>query len=45
MKSKFIHPKSSDGISDNPYCNDFNCNEEDSRANLWHNELIKLWND
>jgi len=45
MKSKFIHPKSSDGISDNPYCNDYNCNEEDSWANLWHNELIKLWNN
>jgi len=45
MKSEFIHPKSSDGISDNPYCNDFNCNEENSRANLWHNELIKLWNN
>jgi len=45
MKSNFIHPKSSDGISDNPYCNDYNCNEEDSWANLWLNELIKLWND
>jgi len=45
MKSNFIHPKPSDGISDNPYCNDFNCNEENSWANLWHNELIKLWNN
>jgi len=45
MKSNFIHPKPSDGISDNPYCNDFNCNEEDSWANLWHNELIKLCNN
>jgi len=42
MKSNLIHPKPSDGISDNPYCNDFNCNEEDSRANLWHNELREL---
>jgi len=45
MKSNFIHPISSDGISDNPCCNDYNCNEEDSWANLWHNELIKLWNN
>jgi hypothetical protein len=28
------------GVSDNPYCNDADCNEPNSRAMRWHNSLV-----
>lgn len=30
------------GISDNPYTNDADCNEPNSRAMQWHNRLLDL---
>jgi len=30
------------GVSDNPYCNDSDCNDPNSRAMRWHNNLLEL---
>jgi hypothetical protein len=30
------------GITDNPYCNDADCNDPNSRAMRWHNKLLEL---
>ena len=35
-------PKSWMGISDNPYCNDADCNDPNGRAMRWHNKLLEL---
>jgi hypothetical protein len=35
-------PESWMGVSDNPYCNDADCNDPDSRAMRWHNKLLEL---
>lgn len=35
-------PESWMGISDNPYCNDADCNDPNGRAMRWHNKLIEL---
>ena len=35
-------PESWMGVSDNPYCNDADCNDPDSRAMRWHNKLLDL---
>jgi hypothetical protein len=35
-------PESWMGITDNPYCNDVNCNDPNGRAMRWHNKLLDL---
>jgi hypothetical protein len=30
------------GISDNPYCNDADCNDPNGRAMRWHKKLLEL---
>jgi hypothetical protein len=35
-------PESWMGITDNPYCNDANCNDPNGRAMRWHNKLLDL---
>jgi len=30
------------GVSDNPYCNDSDCNDPNGRAMRWHNKLLEL---
>ena len=35
-------PRFWQGISDNPYCNDADSNEPNSRAMRWHNKLLSL---
>jgi hypothetical protein len=30
------------GVSDNPYCDDVDCNDPNSRAMRWHNKLLEL---
>ena len=30
------------GITDNPYCNDIDCNDPNGRAMRWHNKLLDL---
>jgi hypothetical protein len=35
-------PESWMGVSDNPYCNDSDCNDPNSRAMRWHNNLLEL---
>jgi hypothetical protein len=35
-------PESWMGVSDNPYCNDSDCNDPNSRAMRWHNKLLEL---
>jgi hypothetical protein len=37
--TNYTPPGPDDGVSDNPYCNDADCNEPNSRAMRWHNEL------
>lgn len=37
-----IEPRFGQGISDNPYCNDADSNEPDSKAMRWHNKLLSL---
>jgi hypothetical protein len=35
-------PESWMGITDNPYCNDADCNDPNGRAMRWHNKLLDL---
>jgi len=35
-------PESWMGVSDNPYCNDVDCNDPNGRAMRWHNKLLEL---
>jgi hypothetical protein len=35
-------PESWMGITDNPYCNDIDCNDPNGRAMRWHNKLLDL---
>jgi uncharacterized protein YukE len=35
-------PKSWMGVSDNPYCDDVDCNDPNGRAMRWHNKLLEL---
>lgn len=35
-------PESWMGISDNPYCNDADCNDPNGRAMRWHKKLLEL---
>jgi uncharacterized protein YukE len=35
-------PESWMGVSDNPYCDDVDCNDPDSRAMRWHNKLLEI---
>jgi hypothetical protein len=35
-------PESWMGVSDNPYCDDVDCNDPNGRAMRWHNKLLEL---
>jgi len=35
-------PESWMGITDNPYCDDLDCNDPNGRAMRWHNKLLDL---
>ena len=41
----YIPPRAGQGISDNPYVNDPDCNDPKSRAMRWHNELMPMYSN